>query len=139
MAAVEGDGGDSEDLQCPICFDFMVEPVRTRCGHAFCRLCLYQSTMVSPDGRHCPLCRANIDGEVFDGEGRDATQTDAELERRLLTVVPSATYEERREANNAAISVIAKISDEDLPVFLSTEQLPVDQGIALHLFGAFLD
>ena len=46
---------------CPVCLSFLVEPLTLRCGHSFCRLCLIQSTTLSPDGRSCPLCRSEVD------------------------------------------------------------------------------
>ena len=38
---------------CPVCLSFLVEPLTLRCGHSFCRLCLIQSTTLSPPLRPC--------------------------------------------------------------------------------------
>ena len=39
-----------EALQCPVCFEIVLEPVQTSCGHLFCRKCV-QSVAT------CPVCR----------------------------------------------------------------------------------
>ena len=46
------------DSECPICFNIMVEPYRTICGHVFCMNC-YKEFM-----RHkasCPMCRKTFE------------------------------------------------------------------------------
>ena len=39
---------------CPVCFEFLCEPVSTACGHTFCASCLPQC-----DNR-CPVCREPV-------------------------------------------------------------------------------
>ena len=39
-----------EALQCPVCFEIVLEPVQTSCGHLFCGKCI-QSVAT------CPVCR----------------------------------------------------------------------------------
>ena len=47
-------------VKCPICLDTMINPVRTKCGHCFCRHCL--EIWISEKGRRgsvgCPSCQA---------------------------------------------------------------------------------
>ena len=51
--ASEGEGGgeeaqgevNREEVECSVCCDIMVEPVRTSCDHVFCRECLSVSIM----------------------------------------------------------------------------------------------
>ena len=38
-----------EDLQCPVCFEIVLEPVQTSCGHLFCKECVEGVT-------RCPSC-----------------------------------------------------------------------------------
>ena len=39
-----------EALQCPVCFEIVLEPVQTSCGHLFCEKCVRGVTK-------CPACR----------------------------------------------------------------------------------
>ena len=47
-------------VKCPICLETMINPVRTKCDHGFCRLCL--ETWISEKGKRgkvgCPSCQA---------------------------------------------------------------------------------
>ena len=39
-----------EALQCPVCFEIVLEPVQTSCGQLFCEKCVRGTT-------RCPACR----------------------------------------------------------------------------------
>ena len=39
-----------EALQCPVCFEIVLEPIQTSCGHLFCKKCVEGVT-------RCPSCR----------------------------------------------------------------------------------
>ena len=47
-------------VKCPICLDTMLNPVRTKCGHSFCKHCL--EIWISEKGSRgkvsCPSCQA---------------------------------------------------------------------------------
>lgn len=45
------------DLECVLCYDTLVAPVTTPCGHTYCRRCLEQSMDY---GRTCPLCTRDL-------------------------------------------------------------------------------
>lgn len=49
------------DFACPICWEPFWQPVRTVCGHAFCKGCLLKSTLAQleqvPANVSCPMCR----------------------------------------------------------------------------------
>ncbi|ETV98723.1 hypothetical protein H310_08802 [Aphanomyces invadans] len=53
-------------VQCPICYDACYDPVRTRCGHAYCRPCLVQWT--AEGHTSCPTCRGFITAPKADME-----------------------------------------------------------------------
>ena len=44
------------DMDCPICYTIMVEPVKLPCKHHFCHVCLRE--FFSKGKMECPLCRA---------------------------------------------------------------------------------
>ena len=50
---VSKDPAQIEDLQCPICFELVFEPVLTACGHLFCQRCVKGQTK-------CPTCRDKL-------------------------------------------------------------------------------
>ncbi|ELW52794.1 tripartite motif-containing protein 60 [Tupaia chinensis] len=54
MAAAPDLAGLQEETQCPICLDYLVDPVTIDCGHNFCSCCLQQACQ---DGLRCPVCR----------------------------------------------------------------------------------
>eukprot|EP00466_Bigelowiella_natans_P009256 jgi/Bigna1/137260/aug1.38_g11968 len=56
---LEPSGEDNhEDLTCAICYFHFAEPVKTPCGHVFCKNCLVKSFgFIRPP--RCPMCRAD--------------------------------------------------------------------------------
>ncbi|KAK4271548.1 hypothetical protein QN277_020228 [Acacia crassicarpa] len=53
-------------FDCNICFDFVIEPVVTLCGHLYCWPCIYKwlhvqsASLASDEHPQCPVCRADI-------------------------------------------------------------------------------
>ena len=39
-----------EALECPVCFEIVLQPAQTSCGHLFCKMCVEGVTV-------CPVCR----------------------------------------------------------------------------------
>ncbi|XP_012626031.1 tripartite motif-containing protein 75 [Microcebus murinus] len=56
MAAAAVAGLQAE-AKCPICLDYLRDPVTIGCGHNFCRACVQQSYADSQDDFPCPICR----------------------------------------------------------------------------------
>ncbi|XP_078543488.1 E3 ubiquitin-protein ligase RNF125 isoform X1 [Lissotriton helveticus] len=58
-----GDSGEPEPsaFYCSVCLEVLCRPVRTRCGHVFCRSCLAAS--VQSNSYACPYCRAHLSAE----------------------------------------------------------------------------
>ena len=48
------------DEECPACFDSLVDPVITRCAHAFCRHCIMDRISSEDMAPNCPLCSAPV-------------------------------------------------------------------------------
>ncbi|XP_062904122.1 zinc-binding protein A33-like isoform X2 [Mobula hypostoma] len=49
----------TEEVICPICLDFLTEPVMLECGHNFCRSCITQC-WERQERNPCPECREDI-------------------------------------------------------------------------------
>ena len=47
-------------LKCPVCLEMMMNPVRTKCGHTFCRHCI--EIWIAEKGKKgkvsCPSCQS---------------------------------------------------------------------------------
>ena len=71
------------DEECSICLDSLVDPVITRCVHAFCQRCI--SDVINSDilESRCPLCRAPVNENelVKVPEQRRKEKSDKEKER----------------------------------------------------------
>jgi len=62
----------NSQLSCPICFENMTQNDSrvTRCNHRFHKHCLLQSCRSQPpNGKFCPLCRANINDDCQSLQG----------------------------------------------------------------------
>jgi len=46
-----------KELDCQVCYNLMLDPVTTACGHTFCRKCLVRTLDHS---LHCPACRRAV-------------------------------------------------------------------------------
>lgn len=64
------DGESTSSLKCSICLDVLYEPIRHKCGNAFCQPCYYPAISSAggskdahastPGTKRCPLCREVI-------------------------------------------------------------------------------
>ena len=48
------------DEECSVCLDSMVDPVITRCRHAFCQHCVMDIISSENMAPNCPLCGAPV-------------------------------------------------------------------------------
>ncbi|CAL8131496.1 unnamed protein product [Orchesella dallaii] len=49
-----------EDCVCPICLEYFIDIVQTRCQHRFCKFCLENWFLISLH-RRCPTCRREVE------------------------------------------------------------------------------
>ncbi|XP_077187115.1 zinc finger protein RFP-like [Paroedura picta] len=54
-----------EEMACPICLEYFVEPVILDCGHNFCQACLTQCWGETERAPSCPQCREASQQENF--------------------------------------------------------------------------
>ncbi|XP_019684297.1 putative tripartite motif-containing protein 75 [Felis catus] len=57
MAVSSALAGLQAEANCPVCLDYLRDPVTTECGHNFCRCCIQQSWADLSDRFPCPVCR----------------------------------------------------------------------------------
>ncbi|XP_066471695.1 tripartite motif-containing protein 10-like [Tiliqua scincoides] len=66
MASASPSMDVEEEVKCPICMEYLTDPVTLDCGHNFCRGCIFQYCETwedlgeEPGDLECPLCKAKI-------------------------------------------------------------------------------
>ncbi|XP_064414392.1 E3 ubiquitin-protein ligase TRIM39-like [Latimeria chalumnae] len=58
MDSKRSTGGLEDDITCSVCHELFKDPVITRCGHNFCRECVYEYWKGNAIPA-CPICRAD--------------------------------------------------------------------------------
>eukprot|EP00667_Euglena_gracilis_P005474 EG_transcript_5518 len=115
-------------LACPICLNFLCDAISLSCGHSFCRLCLLQTTRLSPDGRNCPLCRLPVAlPDPYTCHGDDA------LNRRVQALVSNEEYARRSRSIDVALQELQKTEMHSLPVFYMGPGCTVGERVTLRL------
>ena len=74
------------ETRCAICWDDIVDPVQTPCGHCFCGPCIKDALRLG-QRRECPTCRCPIASHRVLREGS------AVLEEQRLLSVPDHSWE----------------------------------------------
>ncbi|PNS13757.1 LON peptidase N-terminal domain and RING finger protein [Sphaceloma murrayae] len=103
-----------KELDCQVCYNLMLDPVTTSCGHTLCRKCLVRSLDHS---LHCPVCRRMV---LLPPslQSHPSNQTLAALLEGLCPDLMSA----RRVA--VASEETAALGDFDTPLFVVTLGFP---------------
>ena len=111
-----------EELECPLCFSIMCEPVTTHtCGHSFCKSCLLRALDNKPE---CPMCRASLEELLESHE----YPINISLSRVLALALPSQSAARAEQVRQEAIE-----NDKNLPIFVCGIVLPT-QDSPLHIF-----
>lgn len=115
-------------LTCPICLNFFCDAISMPCGHTFCRVCLLQTTRLSPDGRSCPMCRVRLSiPDPFTYSANEA------INQKVRSTVPKAEYARRARSIDAALIELQKAEQHSLPVFYMGPGCTVGECITLRL------
>lgn len=75
-----------EDQTCPICMELFFSPVKTTCGHIFCRHCAQNVNKIS--NKTCPLCRSVMQ-----------YVSDSNLKQRLVATFPQEYAQRKLEVS----------------------------------------
>ncbi|CAL8303597.1 unnamed protein product [Merluccius merluccius] len=103
-----------DDLQCPVCCDFFVDPVLLSCSHSFCRECVRRYWETS-GSRECPVCRkrASKAGPTTNLALRNLCETVLEARKGSLS-----SEKEKEELN-------CDLHQEKLKLFCLVDKQPI--------------
>eukprot|EP01017_Pseudomicrothorax_dubius_P031452 TRINITY_DN4017_c0_g1_i4.p1 TRINITY_DN4017_c0_g1~~TRINITY_DN4017_c0_g1_i4.p1 ORF type:complete len:279 (-),score=29.86 TRINITY_DN4017_c0_g1_i4:137-973(-) len=90
---------------CSICYEFMVSPTHTICGHTFCQTCLSEALIIREG---CPICRAHL--RAFEPAGNQMLAGIILEYVKTLSEDAQKTYEGRQLAAKKAKEA-AKVID----------------------------
>lgn len=113
------------DEECSVCLDSLVEPVITRCAHAFCQQCIMDVITSENLAPHCPLCRAPLNENELIKVPEKKKQKSPPAEKTS----EESEGKEKSSKLNALMGALCAIQDKDP----STKSLVVSQ------FTSFLD
>lgn len=53
---------ETQEIQCPICYEDMNNVIKTNCSHSFCQSCITQTITILPDKKLlcCAMCRTQV-------------------------------------------------------------------------------
>lgn len=117
------------DEGCPICTELFCEPLTLECGHSFCRLCILQTTRLSPDGRACPICRQTITIRNI-----AECATTVVIEQMARAAWGEEAYAARQAEHHAKIEDLTRQANTELPIFAMSPGARVGAPVALHFF-----
>ncbi|KAF1974695.1 hypothetical protein BU23DRAFT_89154 [Bimuria novae-zelandiae CBS 107.79] len=112
-----------KELDCLVCYNMMLDPTTTSCGHTFCRRCLVR---VMDHSSICPMCRKGL-------------HMPASLQNKpsnaLLSALLNGLCPDLVAARQRAVEAEEHAADDDLttPLFVCTLSLPA-MPTFLHVF-----
>ncbi|KAF2000070.1 ATP-dependent protease-like protein [Amniculicola lignicola CBS 123094] len=111
------------ELDCLVCYNMMLDPTTTACGHTFCRRCL---TRVMDHSNICPCCRRDLH--------IPASLQDQPSNERLVKLL-NRLCPDLVASRAAALSLEEQpaVDELDVPLFVCTLSLP-SMPTFLHIF-----
>lgn len=112
-----------KELDCLVCYNLMMDPTTTSCGHTFCRRCLAR---IMDHSSICPFCRRGLHVSA----SLQSQSSNTILNSILNTLCPDLVT-----ARAAALDAEEQVGDNDLnvPLFICTLSLPA-MPTFLHVF-----
>jgi Lon protease-like protein len=112
-----------QELDCLVCYNLMLEPTTTTCGHTFCRRCLAR---VMDHSNICPFCRRDL---------HVATSLQNQCGNVILNSLLNGLCPDLVTSRTAAVKAEEQAGDEVLntPLFICTLAMPA-MPTFLHVF-----
>ncbi|XP_020285635.1 uncharacterized protein LOC109855601 [Pseudomyrmex gracilis] len=76
-----------KSLECTICLEFIKDPIKTRCGHSFCKACIWK--VLQTKKTTCPLCQKSLTRRNVSKD--DHMQTCIERFTKLVSAIQADT------------------------------------------------
>lgn len=111
------------DLDCHVCYNLMLNPVTTPCGHTFCRKCLAR---ILDHGDICPVCRRSLPLQA----SLISQPNDKCLSTILLSICPEEIQVREEQVDLEERSAPGGL---DTALFLVTVTFP-QMPVLLHVF-----
>ncbi|KAK8257951.1 ATP-dependent protease-like protein [Phyllosticta capitalensis] len=112
----------SKEVDCHVCYNLLLDPVTTSCGHTFCRKCLVR---VLDHANHCPICRRALNVPPSLGNQPSNACLVALLENLCPQIVHARAEAVAQEERG--------IAELDVPLFVCTLGFPA-MPTFLHIF-----
>jgi len=112
-----------KELDCLVCYNLMMDPMTTSCGHTFCRRCLAR---VMDHSSICPFCRRGL---------HVPASLQNQSSNAILNSLLNALCPDLVTVRAAALKAEEQVGDNDLnvPLFVCTLSLP-SMPTFLHVF-----
>eukprot|EP00741_Cyanophora_paradoxa_P002982 tig00000655_g2895.t1 len=105
-AAGAGAGEEGEEAMnanvCPICFDELLQPVVTECGHSFCKHCIEEALERS---RLCPTCRRPLTQAML----HEAAPLDTAPEEPLDLAAAAAASDAQNDYGTKVCALVSEL------------------------------
>nr|XP_025036309.1 zinc finger protein RFP-like [Pelodiscus sinensis] len=102
-----------DEVTCPLCLEYLNDPVSLNCDHSFCQACITQCWGGLTTDVFCPLCR-----ETF-------PQRNFRLNRQLRNIVEAARELQLQARREPAPERLCEKHQEPLKFFCREDEIPI--------------
>jgi Lon protease-like protein len=115
--------GAQQQVDCQVCYNIMLDPITTFCGHTLCRKCM---TRVLDHSLHCPVCRREL--------ALPPSILRQPINKRLSTIIDNFWPTEIQARKDAALTEDLGVEGNlNVPLFVCTLGFP-EQPTFLRVF-----